>query len=115
MRRLLIALLFSLTAWATVARFTPAGADAANAVTADVCSEAEAGGAGGTTDSDSRWVAAHRAIVSVTESRWKSPGGHATFVAAPARNALAETFRIGATHRRSPARSAHLLHTPLLI
>lgn len=113
-RRRLVALLFCLAAWATLAHIVPPSADAANAL-ADVCSERDAGVPGGAGDSDSRWNAGYRANVSVTESLWKSSVVHADLAAAHSGDVFIDTDTVDRRDRPTRSRSAHLLHTPLLI
>lgn len=114
MRPRLLALLFFLTAWITLAHLLP-HSGAATKPAADVSSEAQAGVPEGSGDSDARWIAEHRATASVAGSIWKSSAVHADLAAAPSGNAVAAADTVGRLDRPTPTRSAHLRHTPLLI
>jgi hypothetical protein len=111
----LLALLFCLTAWATLAQMVPASADTTTNAAAGVSSETQAGAPRGAGDSDNRWDARYRANVSVTESLWKSSVVHADLAAARSGEMFIETYTVGRRDRPTGNRSAHLLHIPLLI
>jgi hypothetical protein len=112
--RRLLALLFCLTAWVTLAQMVPPSADAPPDAAA-VSSETEAGVPAGAGNSDSRWNAGSRAYVSVTESHWKSSVVHADLAAARSGDVLIETSTVCRLDRPTRHRSAHLLQIPLLI
>ncbi len=111
--RLLLAILLSVTAWATLAQLLQPSAAVAHA--AHISAETEARRPGSTGDSDTRWGAGDRASVSVTESLWKSSVVHAQLAGTPSGNVFVETDVSPRRDRPAHYRSSHLIHIPLLI
>jgi hypothetical protein len=113
-RRLLLACLFCLTAWAALALMAAPSVDASDAGAA-VASCTDARSPQGAGNSDGRWDRAHGACVSASESRWNSAAGHADLATGRSGIVLSETRSATPGNRLDPQRPAHLRHVPLLI
>jgi len=114
-RRLLLAVLFCLTAWVAFAQILPPSAGATIGALADGSSENEAEAPDRDDEPDGYWNAGCRASVSITESLWKSSVVHADLAAARSGDVFIGAGRRQRPDNLAPSRSPHLLHVPLLI
>ena len=113
MRRLLT-LLICLTAWATLGSLVertevPPPRAAAPTSGSDTATPQPDG------HTNDQWISGSLAIASFTESRWTPSAAYATLASAPSGCAIVETRTVRCSDRSVRARSAHLLHIPLLI
>jgi hypothetical protein len=112
-RWLLLAAVFSLTVWASLALAPSSSETTTDAVTVAVVADVPTPGTTG--DPNARWEVAHRPGVPLPESGWKLSPPHADLAAA--RSGVVCTTTDDTVNRALPSRSVptSLLHIPLLI
>lgn len=114
LRGVLLAIVFVLSTWATVAQVVPAAAEATMTLAgADSCSELDGPMSSG--DSDGQWHAQHRTNASVTESVWKSPLVHAGLAGVRCPNMFVSIRTSDGLDYPTPHAPRHPLAIPLLI
>jgi hypothetical protein len=113
LRRVLLAALLCLAAWAITDRVVTSSSEGAmaSAGTASLLSEAPAG----TEDSDRRWDAGHRTSASVTESVWRSQLHHSELASVSCPDRFDVIRRGDEPARRPRDASGRRYSLPLLI